>query len=69
MIRFGPDFADGEKVTLQFRRYAAVLEGPVRALSSHPHELPIAGARRARETRAKFAKIEIGALAGISLGA
>ena len=34
-------------------RYAAVLEGPVRALSSHP--------MCARETRAKFAKIEIGA--------
>jgi hypothetical protein len=53
MIRFGPDFTDGGRVTLQFRRYAAVLEGPVRALSSH--------LMCARETRAKFAKIEIGA--------
>src|SRR6266481_2987610 len=53
MIRFGPDFYRWGKVTLQFRQYAAVPEGPVRALSSH--------LMCARETRAKFAKIEIGA--------
>src|SRR5260370_39804265 len=53
MIRLGRDFTDGGKATSQFRQYAAVPKGPVRALSSH--------LMCARETRAKFAKIEIGA--------